>query len=115
MTQTDDYKSEYLAFWGYKEGTLEAEDAWAAKLELNARTQPSHYIISEEKNYKPYKSMITGEMIEGRKQHREHLKRHGVVEAHDMVKEKPTPKPNMPDARLKEQIARQVYEKLSYR
>ena len=29
---------------------------------------------------KPYKSMITGEMITGRSQHREHLKRHGVQE-----------------------------------
>lgn len=29
---------------------------------------------------KPYKSMITGEMIEGRASHREHLRRHGCIE-----------------------------------
>jgi len=28
----------------------------------------------------PYKSMITGEMITGRKQHRDHLKAHGCIE-----------------------------------
>ena len=28
----------------------------------------------------PYKSMVTGEMIQGRRQHREHLRRHDVVE-----------------------------------
>ena len=28
----------------------------------------------------PYKSMITGEMIQGRKQHRDHLRAHGKIE-----------------------------------
>ena len=28
----------------------------------------------------PYKSMITGEVIQGRKQHRDHLKAHGKIE-----------------------------------
>lgn len=28
----------------------------------------------------PYKSMITGEMINGRRQHREHLRQHGCIE-----------------------------------
>lgn len=28
----------------------------------------------------PYKSMITGEMIQGRRQHREHLRQHGCIE-----------------------------------
>lgn len=29
---------------------------------------------------KPYRSMITGEMIMGRRQHREHLRQHGCIE-----------------------------------
>ena len=29
---------------------------------------------------KPYKSMITGEVISSRSKHREHLKRHGCIE-----------------------------------
>ena len=39
---------------------------------------------------KPYKSVITGEEIGGRRQHREHLKLHGCVE---IGNEKLTPKP----------------------
>lgn len=34
----------------------------------------------------PYTSMITGERIEGRAQHREHLKRHGMREVGNEVK-----------------------------
>ena len=37
----------------------------------------------------PYKSMITGEMIAGRRQHREHLRQHGCIEVGN---EKITPK-----------------------
>jgi len=33
----------------------------------------------------PYKSMVTGEMIQGRRQHREHLRAHNVVEVGDQV------------------------------
>ena len=60
----------------------------------------------------PYRSMITGEMIEGRKQHREHLRKHGCIEVgNDAPKQNAAPKP---DNRLKEMIARQVYSKLRY-
>ena len=65
------------------------------------------YIIED---YKPYQSMATGEMIEGRKAHREHLKRHNLV-----VVEQNSARPQTSDGgRLKEQIARAVYEKLRY-
>ena len=68
----------------------------------------SAYIVED---YKPYKSMVTGEMIEGRKAHREHLLKHNVV-----VAEQNSARPVAPNNnRLKEQIARQVYEKLKYR
>lgn len=36
----------------------------------------------------PYKSMATGEMIMGRRQHREHLRQHGLIEVGN---EKPKP------------------------
>lgn len=41
----------------------------------------------------PYKSMITGEMINGRRQHREHLRQHGCIEVgNERMKPKaPTP------------------------
>lgn len=37
----------------------------------------------------PYKSMVTGEMIEGRRQHREHLRRHNVVEVGNELDKRP--------------------------
>jgi len=54
---------------------------------------------------------VTGEMIDGRKAHREHLKRHNLV-----VAEQSSARPQKPDGgQLKEQLARQVYEKLRYK
>lgn len=42
---------------------------------------------------KPYKSTATGEVIESRSKHRDHLKRHNLVElGNDMPKVKPIPK-----------------------
>jgi hypothetical protein len=45
-----------------------------------------HEIMTE---IKPYKSMITGEMITSRSQHREHLRRHGYREVDDSSLHKP--------------------------
>lgn len=59
----------------------------------------------------PYKSQITGEWIDGRKQHRDHLKRHNCVEVGNDI---PKSQASKPDTRLKEMIARQVYSKLRY-
>ena len=68
----------------------------------------SAYIMAD---YQPYQSMVTGEMIDGRKAHREHLKQHNLV-----VAEQNSSRPQKPDGgRLKEQIARQVYDKLRYK
>lgn len=61
----------------------------------------------------PYRSMVNGEMIDGRRQHREHLKRHGVVEVGNDL-DKAAPKPIYEPRGLKEQIAREVYRKLRY-
>lgn len=53
---------------------------------------------------KPYQSMIDGNMIEGRKAHREHLKRNNCIEAADM----PLKNPERPkDNSLKERL---IYE-----
>ena len=43
----------------------------------------SHYVVPD---IKPYKSMITGEMIKGRAQHRAHLREHGCQEVGNEVK-----------------------------
>ena len=76
--------------------------------EYYTQENASAYILTD---YQPYKSMVTGEMIEGRKAHRDHLKRHNLV-----VAEQSSARPQKPDGgRLKEQLARQVYEKLRYK
>jgi len=76
--------------------------------EYYSQENSSAYIMAD---YQPYQSMVTGEMIEGRKAHREHLKRHNLV-----VAEQNSARPQQPaSGRLKEQIARQVYSKLRYK
>lgn len=74
----------------------------------SAPENTSAYIVAD---YQPYQSMVTGEYIEGKKAHREHLKRHNLV-----VAEQNSARPQKPaSGRLKEQIARQVYERLKYK
>ena len=65
------------------------------------------FIISDEKNYKPYKSMVTGEMIEGKKNHREHLKRHNKIE---IGNEKINAKPYTDHTKVDEGLKRKLYE-----
>ena len=60
-----------------------------------------------------YRSMVNGQMIEGRRQHREHLKQHGVVEVGNDL-DSARPKAHSPPGGLKEAIASQVYAKLRY-
>lgn len=43
------------------------------------------------RDIEPYRSMITGERIQGRRQHRDHLKAHGCIEVGNE-----TPKPRVP-------------------
>jgi hypothetical protein len=59
----------------------------------------------------PYQSMVTGEMIQGRRQHREHLLTHGVIEVGNSF-DKATPKPIEPPKGLKEQLIRAAHRHL---
>lgn len=43
----------------------------------------SHYIMGD---IKPYKSQVTGEMIDGRSQHRDHLRKHNMFEVGNETK-----------------------------
>jgi hypothetical protein len=65
-------------------------------------------------DYQPYRSMATGEMVEGRAAHREHLKRNNLVEVGDAYDKGVKPKPIPVAPGLKETIARIVYEKARY-
>jgi hypothetical protein len=66
----------------------------------------AHNIIPD---IQPYQSMATGEMIGGRRQHREHLRQHGLVEVgneHDKLKPfKVKPSVNWNEA-IREQMGR---------
>lgn len=58
----------------------------------------------------PYRSMITGEMIHSRSQHRAHLSAHGCVEVGN--EKMPEPKPLAPPPGLKETLIDVVNQKL---
>jgi len=59
---------------------------------------------------KPYKSMVTGEMITSRSQHRNHLKQHGCTEVGN---EDMTPKKDLfAEKRRKEEIKREIAQRL---
>lgn len=110
MQFTEQEKLNWLAMWGFAPDTPEADRAWSEKLDMHSHSARAHFVKDD---VKAYRSMVTGEMIEGRKAHREHLKRNNVVEVgNDLDNYKPPPQ--KPDMRLKETIARQVYEKLRY-
>lgn len=51
----------------------------------------------------PYKSMVTGEMINSRSQHRSHLKQHGLIEVGNETKHL-KPKPVTPPPGLKQKL-----------
>lgn len=56
----------------------------------------------------PYKSMLTGEMIESRSKHRSHLKQHGCIEIGN-EKQSP-PKPVQPAGDIKKSIVDSMYK-----
>ena len=60
----------------------------------------------------PYKSMVTGEIIDGRAQHREHLRRHNMIE---IGNEKQTARPYEPPKGLKDRLIAVSHDKLRYR
>lgn len=113
---TEQYENNYDKIFGKKEKT--SVKRWIQDPETLKLVPYDEYYAGPVENagpyirddVKPYQSMITGEFIEGKKAHREHLKRHNCVEAADM----PLKTPERPRDNLKEQIARQVYEKLRY-
>lgn len=58
----------------------------------------------------PYKSMVTGEMIMGRAQHKAHLKQHRLIEIGNETKYLKNTHKEMSD--MKQHIAREVYNRL---
>ena len=63
---------------------------------------------------KPYQSMVTGEMITSRSQHRDHLKAHKVIEVGNETKYL-QPKPKQLPPGLGERVRAIAAEKLRYK
>lgn len=103
-------KDKYLLHWGFKLGTPEAEEAWKQKQAMDSQTIQTHYARGD---IQGYISQIDGSWIDSRSKHRDHLKRHGMVELGNDVPTKVAPKPK--DPRLTETIGRLVYDKLRYK
>ena len=113
---TQEYENNYDKIFGKKEKS--SVKRWIQDPETLKLVPADEYYSGPAENagpyirddVKPYQSMIDGSMIEGRKAHREHLKRNNCIEAADM----PLKTPERPRDNLKEQIAREVYNKLRY-
>ena len=68
----------------------------------------THHIMPD---IKPYKSMITGEVITSRSKHREHLKRHACIEVgNEIASMQPRGIPDTSPEKRKELIRQQVMQ-----
>ena len=92
MTDSTHYavKREWLEFWGYELDSPEAEEAWENKVKLDRDMENKEGEINQNMgiiaDIKPYKSMVTGEIIHSRTKHRNHLKDHGCIEVGNETK-----------------------------
>ena len=78
--------------------------------EVTHRESTSPYIIGD---IQPYRSMATGQIIEGRRQHREMLKATGCIEiGNDSSIMNPVRKPLKSPPGLKQELIRVANEKL---
>lgn len=77
------------------------DEYYAGRAEVNAPTVMN--------DIQPYKSMQTGEIISSRSHHKEHLRKHGLIEIGNekMPERRPEPKYNSDE--VKNAIARQLY------
>lgn len=103
-------KSEYLAFWGYVEGTPEAEEAWAAKVALmegrHLRNAPMVFVGRDI----DYASPIDGRPIRSKAQRMDDLARHGCIEYDPGMKQDAARRRQEADAAIDAGIDRTVEE-----
>jgi len=105
-------KEFYLNFWGYTEGTPEAEQAWKEKQEMTRKEAPM--VMSD---IDGYVSQVDGSWIKSRSHHRNHLKEHRMIELGNDVpmQHKQADMSTKSKEARKRNIAEQVYQKLSYK
>ena len=88
--------------WIYIDGVAIPAD------EVSEKVTPLHYIMPD---IKPYRSMADGQMVEGRRQHREMLKANNCYEVGDQTHHL-KPKPVTPPPGLKQRLIEVVNSKL---
>jgi hypothetical protein len=104
MNFTEEDKQHFLTFW--KLSGEEGERVWAAKMDMHSNPIRTHEVVPD---IQPYRSMADGQMVMGRSQHREMLKRNNCFEVGN---EKQTAQPRTPPPGLKETLIRVAQEKL---
>ena len=105
-------KEKYIDYWTPTCGKEEAERSWEEK-EKNLKRSAS-MVMSD---IGGYISQVDGSWIESRSKHRDHLKRHGMVElGNDFItKHKPIEVSKKSQEERKRTIAEVAYEKLRYK
>lgn len=99
----------FLAWWTPTIGAEEAKRSWAEKQQNIRMTAPR--VMSD---IGGYISQVDGSWIDSRSKHRDHLKRHNMVELGNDVPMKNNNPITADSKARKEMIARQVYEKIRY-
>lgn len=95
---------------GIKRGSWVFVDGQMVPKDEYQRPAPEAHMVMTD--IQPYQSMATGEMVGGRAQHREHLKRHGLIEVGNETKYLKNEPKREPAAVLKRRIAEIVNDRL---
>ena len=103
-------KDKYLETWGYTLGTPEAEEAWKEKQAMTKRQAPMI-----QSDIAGYISQVDGSWIDSKSKHRDHLKRHRMVEVGNDVPTQQRGVEVQNTEQRKRAIAEQVYSKLRYK
>lgn len=85
----------------------DGKGAWVPAHLYQRSSQPHKLIVIND--IQPYKSVITGEVIGGRKQHRDHLRAHGCIEVGNEKLNRP--KPVQRDTTIGRDIQRAMQER----
>jgi hypothetical protein len=107
-TQLSD-KDKYLKHWGYTLGSPEAEEAWQLKLNMTKQEAPM-----VQSDISGYISQVDGSWIDSKSKHRDHLKRHRMIEVGNDVPMKQKEVQGPSAEQRKRQIAEIAYSKLKY-
>lgn len=109
LAQTKSDKDFYIEYWTPTLGAEEALRSWEEK-QKNTRLEAPR-VMSD---IQGYISQVDGSWIDSRSKHRDHLKRHNMIELGNDVPMKHREITPSEERKRKETIARQVYEKLRY-